>query len=134
MRDLARSVASFTWAMSLFGFKQMANLMSPQRAADAFGAVTRSAEGALGPGLRTAYETGDRMQKAMLDASFSLVGMGPSAAGAAGTAPPPGVLSQMGNLAFEFLQLGVSTVYSVTGAAWRQQQGAPGWGKVEPPR
>ena len=135
MRDLARSVASFTWAMSLFGVKQMANLMSPQRAADAFGAVTRSAEEALGPGLRTAFETGDRLQKAMLDASFSLVGMTPSQPGnSAGAATPPGVLSQMGNLAFEFLQLGVSTVYTVTGTSWQQQQGAPGWGRVEPPQ
>lgn len=100
MRDLARCVASFTWAMSLFGFRQMANLMSPRR---------------------------------MLDAPFRLVGMRPSPNGT-GSAPPSGVLSQMGNLAFELLQLGVSTVYTVTGTAWRQQQGAPGWGRVEPPQ
>ncbi len=130
MRDLTRSVASFTWAMSLFGVEQMANLMSPRRAVDAFGAVARSAEGALGPGLRSAFETGDRLQKAMVDASFSLVGLGPSANG--GTASPD-VLTQVGNLAFEFIQLGVTTVYSVTGIAWQQQQGQPGWGKVQPP-
>jgi len=129
MRDLTRSVASFTWAMSLFGVEQMANLMSPRRAADAFGAVARSAGGALGPGLRSAFETGDRLQRAMLDASFSLVGLAPSANG--GT--PPDVLTQVGNLAFEFLQMGVTTVYSATGIAWQQQQGLPGWGKVQPP-
>jgi hypothetical protein len=141
MRELTRSVASFTWAMSLFGVEQMANLMSPRRAADAFGAVARSAEGSLGPGLRSAFETGDRLQRAMVDASFSLVGLGPSAnggnaGGAAGAAPASGasdVLTQVGNLAFEFLQMGVTTVYSVTGIAWQQQQGLPGWGKVQPP-
>ena len=141
MRDLTRSVASFTWAMSLFGVEQMANLMSPRRAADAFGAVARSAGGALGPGLRSAFQTGDRLQRAMLDASFSLVGLPPSsnggnAANTAGAAPASGtsnVLTQVGNLAFEFLQLGVTTVYSVTGVAWQQQQGLPGWGRVQPP-
>lgn len=138
MRDLTRSVASFTWAMSLFGVEQMANLMSPRRAADAFGAVARSAEGALGPGLRSAFETGDRLQKAMLDASFSLVGLAPSSGGGnsgdpAGAQAGAGVLTQVGNLAFEFIQLGVTTVYSVTGIAWQQQQGLPGWGKVQPP-
>jgi hypothetical protein len=134
MRDLTRSVASFTWAMSLFGVEQMANLMSPRRAADAFGAVARSAGGALGPGLRSAFETGDRLQRAMLDASFSLVGVPPSSNGgnAANTASS-NVLNQVGNLAFEFLQLGVTTVYSVTGIAWQQQQGLPGWGRVQPP-
>ena len=128
MRDLTRSVASFTWAMSLFGVEQMANLMSPRRAVDAFETVARSAEGALGPGLRTAFETGDRLQKAVLDASFGLVGLAPSANG--GSA----VLDQVGNLAFELLQLGVTTVYSVTGVAWQQQQGLPGWGRVQPPQ
>jgi hypothetical protein len=137
MRDLTRSLASFTWAMSLFGVEQMANLMSPRRAADAFGAVARSAEGALGPGLRSVFETGDRLQRAMLDTSFSLVGLGPSAAnGGSGAGVSSGasdVLTQVGNLTFEFLQLGVTTVYSVTGIAWQQQQGLPGWGKVQPP-
>lgn len=134
MCDLARSVASFTWAMSLFGVKQMANLMSPRRAADSFGAVTRTAEGALGPRLRSAFETGDRLQRTMVDASFSLAGLAPSAnRGNAAGEPPSGVLTQMGNLAFAFLQLGVTTVYSVTGVAWQQQQGPPGWGKVRSP-
>lgn len=134
MRDLTRSVASFTWALSLFGVEQMVNLASPRRAADAFEAVARSAEGALGPGLRTAFQTGDRLQRAMVDASFSLVGLGPAEdGGVPGEARPsgaPGVLGQMGNLAFEFLQLGVSTVYQVSGIAWQQQQGVNGWGPV----
>lgn len=140
MRDLTRSVTSFTWALSMFGVEQMANLASPRRAADAFEAVARSAEGALGPGLRTAFQTGDRLQRAMVDASFSLVGLGPAAdggapgqsgsSGSSGASGASGVLTQMGNLAFEFLQLGVTTVYQISGTAWRQQQGPGGWGPV----
>ena len=134
MRDLTRSVASFTWALSLFGVKQMVNLASPRRAAHAFETVARSTEGMLGPGLRTAFQTGDRLQRAMVDASFSLVGLGPAEdEGLPGETRPsgaPGVLAQVGNLAFEFLQLGVTTVYQASGTVWRQQRGPDGWGPV----
>lgn len=145
MRELTRSVASFSWAMSLFGVEQMANLVSPRRAAAAFGTVARAAEGTLGPSLRSAFQTGDRLQKAAVSFSFGLAGLGPpangaapAAAGNAGTASPAaagasGLLSQAGNLAFELLQLGVSTVYNVAGTAWQQQQGLPGWGPVQGP-
>jgi hypothetical protein len=120
--------------MSLFGVEQMANLISARRAADAFGAVARAAEGTLGPGLRSTFQAGDRVQKAMVDVSFRLVGLGPSADGG-GTAPAASgtsnLLSQAGNLAFELLQLGVDTVYNVAGTAWQKQQGLPGWGNVD---
>jgi hypothetical protein len=138
MRELTRSMASFSWAVSLFGVEQMTNLLSPRRAVDAFGAVARSAEGALGPGLRSAFQTGDRLQRAVVDASFGLVGLGggrPAAtcgcaapAAVAGTAP--GLLGQAGNLAFKLLQLGVDTVYWASGTSWQQQQGVSGWGPV----
>lgn len=150
MRDLTRSMASFSWAMSLYGVRQMANLVSPRRAADAFGAVARSAGGTLGPGLRSAFQTGDRLQRAVVDLSFGLVGLGSASSGGAGTAPEvatctgtsaasdpatagSGLLDQAGNLAFELFQAGVDTVYWVTGAAWSQQQGLSGWGPVAPP-
>ncbi len=138
MRELTRSLASFSWAMSLFGIAQMTNLVSPRRAADAFGAVTRTAEGVLGPGLRSTFQTGDQLQRAMVDLSFNMVGLRPSADGggagaSAAAAGTSSLLGQVGNLAFELLQLGVCTVYTVAGTAWQQQQGLPGWGQVQPP-
>jgi hypothetical protein len=137
MRELTRSIASFSWAMSLFGVEQVANLVSPRRAAAAFGTVARAAEGTLGPGLRSAFQAGDRVQKAVVDASFRLAGLGPSTDGggtaAAAATGAPDLLSQAGNLAFELLQLGVNTVYNVAGTAWQQQQGLPGWGPVQGP-
>ena len=127
MRELARSMASFSWAMSMFGIQQMTNVMSPRRAVDAFGAVTRTTEEALGPGLRSAFRTGDRLQKAMVDLSFSLVGLGSS------KDVPSGPAAQAGNLGIEILQLGVDSASWMNGTAWRQQQGGPGWGPVPPP-
>jgi hypothetical protein len=143
MRELTRSVASFSWAMSLFGVEQMANLVSPRRAADAFGAVARSAQGALGPGLRSAFQTGDRAQQAVVDLSFSLVGLGPSAnsggatpttaSGSSVEAATSDLLTWAGNQAFRLIQLGVTSVYWAAGSAWSQQKGLPGWGQVPQP-
>jgi hypothetical protein len=115
-------MASFSWAMSMFGVEQMTNLMAPSRAAQAFESVARSAQGELGRTLRSAFQTGDRLQRAVVDLSFSLVGLDTS-----------GALNQAGNLAFELFQLGTTTVYSVTGVAWQQQKGLPGWGPIPPP-
>lgn len=136
MREFTRSMASFSWAMSLFGIGQMVNLLSPRRAADAFGAVARSAEGALGPGLRAAYQTGDQLQKAVVDVSFSLASLGaaPTNASTSASTGTSGVLDQVGNLAFGLLQTGVNTVYQLSGSAWQRQQGLSGWGPVQPPQ
>jgi hypothetical protein len=138
MRELTRSVASFSWALSLFGVGQVANLLSPRRAADALGSVARAAEGTLGPGLRSAFQTGDRLQQAVVDVSFRLAGQGSTPpsntpGGSAVGSASPDLLSQAGNLVFELLQLGVTTVYNVAGTAWQQQQGLPGWGPVPAP-
>lgn len=137
MRELTRSVASFSWAMSLFGVEQMTNLVSPRRAVDAFGAVTRSAEEVLRPGLRSAFQAGDRVQKAVVDLSFSLVGLGPSSNGGDNSpengASGSGLLSQVSGVTFGLLQLGVDTVYRLSGTAWQRQQGLSGWGPVPPP-
>ncbi|HKH50098.1 MAG TPA: hypothetical protein VKM72_36060 [Thermoanaerobaculia bacterium] len=131
MRELARSMASFSWAMSMFGVEQMTNLIAPRRAAVAFGAVSRTVEKELGPGLRSAFQTGDRLQRAVVDLSFGLVGLGTRPASARG-AGGNGLLRQVGNLGFELLQAGVDTVYWVTGSVWQQEQGASGWGPIPP--
>ena len=134
MLELTRSMASFSWAMSLFGVEQMTHLMAPRRAADAFDAMARSAEGALGPGLRSAFQTGERLQRAVVDLSFGLVGLAPGSHPAgAPAASGAGLLGQAGNLGFELLQMGVDSVGWLTGNRWREQQGVSGWGPIPPP-
>lgn len=130
MRELARSMASFSWAMSLFGVEQMTNLLAPHRAVDAFGAMARSAEGVLGPRLRSAFQTGDRLQRSVMDLSFGLVGLGPSAR--RGDTGQASLKNRVGSMGFELLQLGTDTVYWMTGTAWQQQQGVSGWGPIPP--
>ena len=82
MRELTRSLGRFSWAMSLFGFKQLANMMSPpdcsmespssQRAPDAFDAMSRTVEGQLGDTFHQAFTTGDRLLSTVVDAMFGL--------------------------------------------------------------
>jgi hypothetical protein len=136
MRELTRSMARFSWAMSLFGIEQMTRLASPRRAADAFSAVARSAEGTLGPGLSSILQTGGRLQKTLGDLSGrhpATGGLGRPSPASGAAAGAPDFLAQVGNLAFELLQMGVNAIYQVTGTAWNQQQGLSGWGPVPPP-
>lgn len=75
MRDLTKSIASFSWAMSLFGARQLANLFRPSEAAESFDAVTQATERQLGDVLRSAFQMGDRIQRGMVDITFGLMGM-----------------------------------------------------------
>jgi hypothetical protein len=77
MRDLTKSMLSLSWAMSLFGLKQMAGLFAPQgNAATSFEAVTRSAQDQLGPVARSAFQNGDNLQRGLVDLAFSLFSFG----------------------------------------------------------
>ena len=88
IRDVTKSVISFSWAMSLFGVKQLTNLASPQspaqtahKAAVAFDAVTATTENQLGDVLKGAFQAGDQLQKGMVDLTlgiFSLEALNPS--------------------------------------------------------
>ena len=79
MKDGIRSMLRFSWAMSLFGAQQAAELMSalgsarwPRRAAQAFDTVAGAAAEQLGGGLKDAWRTGERLQDGLLDAVFRI--------------------------------------------------------------
>lgn len=78
MRELTKSILSFSWAMPLYGMKQMLNLSVPQdmsrpfgRAADGFGAVTDAMRKEMGPTMRGLFDAGDQIQRGMTDLMFS---------------------------------------------------------------
>ncbi len=94
MRDFTQSMLRFSWAMSLFGVQQMANLARPSRLAKALDDVTGAAEGELGPMLRETFRAGDALQQGFLDRTLGTLetrgpGMPPSYSGPVRTAPPP---------------------------------------------
>ena len=74
IRDLTKSMLSFSWAMSLFGIEQLTNTLTPQspsqpnhRATTAFNAVTHAAEEELGGMLKGVFKAGDQLQRGMVD-------------------------------------------------------------------
>ena len=76
MRELAKSMLSFTWSMSVFGLSQAANLLSPRQAASAFEEVTRRAQEQLGPSTRQIFGVGDNLQRGFVDLAFRTFGLG----------------------------------------------------------
>jgi hypothetical protein len=73
IRDLTKSMISFSWGMSLFGAKQFTNLLTPEKATSAFNAVTQATEEQLGDGLKGVFRAGDQLQKGMVDLSVSFL-------------------------------------------------------------
>jgi hypothetical protein len=70
---------SFSWAMSLFGMQQMANLVmgqEPNRSQDkvtrAFDSVTRATEEQLGDTLLESFKAGDKFQREMTNLMFGM--------------------------------------------------------------
>jgi len=76
MRELTKSMLSFTWSMSVFGLSQAVNLLSPRQAASAFEEVTRRAQEQLGPSTRQIFGAGDNLQRSFVDLAFRTFGLG----------------------------------------------------------
>lgn len=74
MHELTKSIGSLSWALSLFGIRQLASLARPTEATRAFDEVSRAAQRELGPELRSTFEAGDRLQRGMVDLTFGLLG------------------------------------------------------------
>ncbi len=76
MRDLTRSLFRFSWAMSMLGARQAANLVTPRsgwdRSVETFDAISRAAAEQMGETLRGFYKAGDRFQDGMLDTASRL--------------------------------------------------------------
>lgn len=129
IRDLTKSMISFSWGMSLFGVKQAANLLTPQtpsqpthKATAAFSSVTQATEEQLGDALKGAFKAGDQLQKGMVDMTFSFLTLE-----AFNPSNWMKMTSDMMKQTTGAVSQGVQR-----GAAGSQQQ-STGWGPVPPP-
>jgi hypothetical protein len=122
IRDLTKSMLSFSWGMSLFGAKQLANILMPEKATAAFNAVTQATEEQLGDGLKGVFRAGDQLQKGMVDLSFSFLTL---------QALNP---SQMMKMASDIMQqtAGAFSQGGSRGTSGAQDK-STGWGPVPPP-
>jgi hypothetical protein len=73
MRDLTKSVTSYTWAMSVFWTQQMLNLLglggrgSWDRSTRAFTNVTEATADEMGDTVRALFRGGDTLQRGLVD-------------------------------------------------------------------
>ena len=72
MREFTKSMMRFTWSMTVFGTKQMFDMIRSQgsgeklhETTDAFDHVTRAAEGEMADVTKSVFQFGDNIQKNM---------------------------------------------------------------------
>jgi hypothetical protein len=77
MREFIKSLVSFSWAVSLFGVRQLQNVLAPRdpdlpacRAAAAFEAVAQATEEQLSGPIKEIYRTGENLQRDMVNMMF----------------------------------------------------------------
>lgn len=79
MRELTKSMLSFSWAMPLYGMKQMLNITLPRdmsrpwgEATDGLNSVTGAMREQLGSTMKGMFDAGDQIQRGLVDAMYSL--------------------------------------------------------------
>lgn len=76
MREFVKSMLSYSWAMSVFGGQQVANLLTPGegdpggKVAAALNNVTEATTATFEAPFKTAFEAGDRLQTGVIDVMF----------------------------------------------------------------
>lgn len=77
MRDLARSMIRFSWAMTVLSARQAANLVTPRegwnRSTESLDAVSHVAADQMGETMKSFYKAGDRLQSGMVDTASRLL-------------------------------------------------------------
>jgi len=77
MREMTESVLRFTWALSLVGLRQAANVVLPrqgwqEKSRRELDALSATAAREMGETMRTFYRAGDRFQAGALDTAARL--------------------------------------------------------------
>lgn len=75
MREVAKSMLGFSWAVSLFGVQQMAKLVTPssdttQALASEFDEATRAVQTLLNDNVAQQFRAGDEWQRRAVDSLF----------------------------------------------------------------
>ncbi|MCA1593775.1 MAG: hypothetical protein LC754_14225, partial [Acidobacteria bacterium] len=91
MREFMKSMFGFSWAMSLFGARQLGNSLradaaTQQQSAAELDAVTHAAEEQMGDTLKSLFKSGDRIQRGVVD----MMSGAPRGSNAPGASASPG--------------------------------------------
>src|SRR5712675_537577 len=75
MRELSKSMLSFSWALSLLGIKQAVSLVTPgghRGSRNILDPVTETTVGQLDESMKGIFRSGDNMQGKMVDMMFGM--------------------------------------------------------------
>lgn len=81
MRDVAKSMIRFSWAMSLFGLEQIGNVLRERKddeesrekkVSEALDSVSEATERSFAERMKDLFEAGDRLQEEMVDLVFDV--------------------------------------------------------------
>lgn len=82
MREVAKSMIRFSWAMSLFGLEQIGNVLRERkdedesrekRISDALDSVSEATDRSFAERMHDLFEAGDRLQQEMVDLVFDVL-------------------------------------------------------------
>ncbi len=80
MRELTKSLLTFSLTMSLFGVKQLGNLLNPARSQatglqmkEAFDSLSNVAQQQFGETFQETFQAGDEIQRRMIDAMYGFL-------------------------------------------------------------
>lgn len=80
MREFTKSIFGCSLALSLFGLKQMANILTPRergehrgQATKAFDSVTECTKGQFGSTLRSTFSAVNNLQRGVVDLMFGML-------------------------------------------------------------
>lgn len=121
MRELTKSIFSFSWAISLFGVQQTVNLFTPSKAARSFNEVTGAAREQFSGLAEATFKAGDNLQRAVIDQTFGLFTL---------EALNPSRWAKLGS---EVMQQAMGVVGQVAPCDAGGKQQPTGWGPVPPP-
>ena len=80
MRELTKSMLSFSWALSLLGIKQAISMVTPGSRSPGMGnvldPVTESAVGQLDESMKGIFRAGNNIQKKMMDMMMGMANPG----------------------------------------------------------
>jgi hypothetical protein len=160
MRRFTKSILSYTWSTSLFGFQQMVHLLTPQgwrqtqQAAESVEKITKVTTEQMSDVVASTFTIGDNLQKAGVDITFDLFTLGIFDRGRGRSASPGtspgaagmGMISNLGEQATNIMTQGLEMMGQtvrvvgqavggvVPGQGCADSRCDPtGWGPVPPP-
>jgi hypothetical protein len=111
LRELTKSVTSFSWALSLLGVRQVVTLAQRGLPSPApFDEITRATEAQLDGPLLDAFKAGDRLQRSVVDLAYGCTSC---------AAPRRGAGGQLGDLATNVVQQSLATLRRLVAGGWR---------------